>query len=628
MTFGRDPATQPGPIGRWSQDLTGELPTGPTTVPKQLRFPAIVREATLWAASAPADAWTRRSNIDSLIADLHATLSVTGAAFQTTIASAATSLISALDAVARANLPQRHPLVPAVAAAGQQLSQHLTRADVRAAAWDDLVTAARTEPSDLDAVRDAAGLLTALLDEAGIDPSNLFNRIRMQLRPPPGLTRTRVPEIAGPDTSEQDRIESCRSSVVAPPIEKHCVVWLTYGDARLSGDGQVGPVTFYESDWAVPNAQRPDGQDFPNRSELQHILEHAVELRDRDYTAGRVYEVLARVDLGHRVAYRAIEDAAAIVDTILGVVVNRTGAPAWQREHFSCLVTDGVIGSTQSGPHGRLDWIEPDHYGQNATADALSKYAHELGALFTARSLPPDVTEALRLIKEARQVDSRENHLHRTATIAEQTVIVLQASAVEHIGTYADVTNSEHDTGLLAAWPLARWQQDVAEAIGWCLQGRGGLDPLFQAVCTSSFGNWSLSAAYEHRVDLAAAAPNLMYQARAVNLFDSIRNAHACATMVDEYTTEAALLNERLKRTRNSLVHGNPVTLDTVTSVRELSRYKTDAALEAVIHSITNDQPLGTLLHQRNVRYTSMRHQLTTGKSMYEQWRAAPGTPN
>src|ERR1700722_16506623 len=101
---------------------------------------------------------------------------------------------------------------------------------------------------------------------------------------------------------------------------------------------------------------------------------------------------------------------------------------------------------------GRVGSGWHDHYGQNGTADALAKYGPELGALLQAGPLPPYEAEALRLVGEAGQVDSRENALHGSATIAEQTVVVLQATAVEHIASYADVSDGDHTEALLAAW--------------------------------------------------------------------------------------------------------------------------------------------------------------------------------
>lgn len=97
------------------------------------------------------------------------------------------------------------------------------------------------------------------------------------------------------------------------------------------------------------------------------------------------------------------------------------------------------------------------------------------------------------MVGEASQMDSRENALHGWATIAEQTVVVLQATAVEHIASYADVSDGEHTEAMLAG-----------------------------------------------------------------------------------FAAEAQLVDERLRRTRNALVHGNPVTIEMVASIRELSRPHTE----------------------------------------------------
>src|SRR3982751_5395369 len=58
--------------------------------------------------------------------------------------------------------------------------------------------------------------------------------------------------------------------------------------------------------------------------------------------------------------------------------------------------------------------VRKPHYGARGFSDALDEHRTELAALLSHGPLPTDVTEAMRLVGEAGQVDSRENALNGT----------------------------------------------------------------------------------------------------------------------------------------------------------------------------------------------------------------------
>ena len=622
MNSGGGSPLSDGAVSQWVLDLLQELPSrfdSPTT---ELTLSAVIGEAIAWARTAPADAWQRQDNINSLIADAESSLTIAGDRVRREISESSRVFIDSLGALASTGSGHRQALLPAVSSAAGHLLRDLIKPAVRALAWDDLIAAAQESPPDLPRIQCLIRLLVALLQEAKRDPDEAISGLRARLDPSSGLGGEALLEMPSIGTFEEHQISLCRDHIARPPGVGDCVVWLTYDDARLATQVQaVGAVTLYESDWAIPNARSEGGQDSDHRRELLNVIEHWNEVRDQDPQAGRTYQVLARVDLGRRSSYQGFEDAAAIVNTILGVVLNRSGAPSWPRGQHSCLLVDGVVLQTRWGVARRTKSSEPEHYGQNGTATALSDYAKELGDLFASGALPGHLSEALRLIGEAGQVDSREHQLNGIATIAEQTVVVLQASAVEHVGSLAKMKVREHDDCLLAGWPVAQWRRQITEAIGWCLQHRGGLDPLFQAVCLSQFGHWSFTAAYENRADLAAAAPSPTYQHRALVLFESLGDPVACRAMLQEFEAQSELLNARLRRVRNALVHGNPVTEASVGSVRALSRFKADVALELAIQGVAQDKSPKDLFYALITHRDAGIAELTAGVSMNDQWR-------
>jgi len=256
----------------------------------------------------------------------------------------------------------------------------------------------------------------------------------------------------------------------------------------------MGSVTFFEADWCIPNALGPPWQEYPYRDELTRVIAHDHDRGSLDPNAGPRHEVLARVDLGHRPPFGWKEEAAAQVRSVVGLVATRTGAPSWRRAGFSCLMVDGDVGTYSFGPGDEPLFTKPDHYGMNGFADALADYKTELAGLLSNGPLPTDVAEALRLVGEAGQVDSRENTLNGTATIAEQTVIVLQVAAVERLAAYAGMDRDAFASELAAEWALARYHQKLAWAVERCLSGvGGGADPLFHRVVSFPSGRRRLS---------------------------------------------------------------------------------------------------------------------------------------
>lgn len=617
-------ATAPAP---WLADLAAELTLGPAREVLPFTLLTLITETGSWAANAPAGSWARKANAASLAADLTATLDAAGPGLTALLELDLTALAEALATVTASAGGEAKALraaqVKLVSASCVSLLSRLIDPVCRRAVFNDLLARAAEPDPSATVIKNMVEMLATLLDHAGIDPTTALHEAGLNLAQsrwrPPNLELRGYPAT---EVSQAQRRSRASDIVTANAPVAHCVAWLSYGDARLNGENSLGPVTFYEVDWAVSNAQRPDGQDFSHKAEVLTLLEMPSELTDIDYNGPtRPYMVLARVDLDRRVYLRALDDAADMVETVLGVVNNHTGGTPWRREAFSALLVDGDLAGTFSGPHGRLERGEPDHNGQNATADAFGRNAGALGALLTAGALPSSLTQALRLVREAGQVGSREDQLNRIATIDAQSALVLQVCAVEHIAVYAGIAEDKLSQLILAGWPIAAWDRDVRNAINRCMRGLGGMDPLFQAVCRSQFGHWSQSVAYDRREQLLENCSESLHLPDVAALLNSIGDAAAAAAMMEEYTAQAKLLNDRLRRTRNALAHGNPVAMPTVASIRELSRYRTDVSLDAAIAAHIGQRALKDLLRDRARAHERTGRSLVDGISLYQQWQ-------
>lgn len=96
-----------------------------------------------------------------------------------------------------------------------------------------------------------------------------------------------------------------------------------------------------------------------------------------------------------------------MIRVLLRIASNRSRGTAWQRTGSACLLVDGHIArSTVSAGPSVPD--EVDHYGQNIMADALAESGPKIAEGLSRTEMPPDLADALRLVGEASDVDSRD----------------------------------------------------------------------------------------------------------------------------------------------------------------------------------------------------------------------------
>ena len=612
----------PSDDGSWRAALAAALPSG-FAKPPSFTLYSVAAEVCDWVDRAPSSAWARRDNARSMRADVEVGLSVCGMAVQGQFQPLGAALTEGLDRVADGRSVDRGADVASLGAVSHQAKDLLRSPKLRVAAWRDLADAARADHPDITVIESRIALLNAMLIGAGLDPGERFGRLAGVLNSS-AATSTNNLDAVPPGWADLQRLEAVDALLREPPATGHCVAWLTFAAARLPDFVlEMGPVTFLDADWCIPNALGPPWQQYQYREELTRVIAHDHDRGTLDPNAGPRHEVLARVDLGDRPPFDWEEEAAAQVRSVVGLMAIRTGAPSWRRAGFSCLVLDGEVVTYSLGPGDEPSFTEPDHYGMNGFAEALGDYRTELAGLLSSGPLPTDVAEALRLIGEAGQVDSRENALNGTATIAEQTAIVLQVAAVERLAAYTEMAGNALVSLIAADWALARYHQDLAWAVERCLSGvSGGGDPLLHRVASFSSGHRRLSfvAAFDVRDQLMAACSGRFERARAQTLLESIGEADAASRILASFEAEADVLKGRLNRCRNALMHGNPVTLESVRSVRDFSRFIISAALNDAIRSVAERRPVTDLLEARTHRRRATLDRLQCGRSFQETW--------
>jgi hypothetical protein len=534
--------------------------------------------------------------------------------------------MEALDRVAVGHKVNRGADVASLGVASHRAKALLRSSPTRVAAWQDLADAARADRPNITVIEPRIALLNAMLVGAGVAPGERFGRLT-QVLSPLKATSARDPGAVPPGWTDAQRLTAADALVYEAAATGHCVAWLAFAAARLPEFVlEMGPVTFFDADWCIPNALGPPWQEYRYRDELTRVIAHDHDRGTFDPNAGPRHEVLARVDLGHRPSFGWREQAEAQVRSVVGLVTIRTGAPSWRRAGFSCLVVDGEVGTYSFGPGDQPLFTEPDHYGMNGFANALEEHRTELAGLLSSGPLPTDIAEALRLVGEAGQVDSRENALNGSATIAEQSTIVLQVAALERLAAYTGMDIDPFASEMAADWPLARYHQNLAWAVEQCLSGvGGGGDPLFHQVVSFPSGRRRLSfvAAYDVRDQLIAACRGRFERARAETLLESIGDADTASQLLDSFTAEAGVLKGRLSRCRNALMHGNPVALESVQSVPGFSRFIVGTALDNSIRSIAEGRAVADLLKASDYRRRATLDALQSGTSIGDIWRTA-----
>lgn len=612
-------------MSSWSTALASVLPgvLGRSTA---FSLYSSVAEVGEWAGRAPASAWTK-GNARSLGADLKSEFFKCGPRVRTQVDQSVVAVTRRLERFADGTASDRTAEVDTLGGAARQAKAQLQSDPLRVAAWQDLLEAAQSDQPDSTVIEHRITLLDALLVGAGVPAGHRFQQLAEVLASTPSpseIAPRRVAELPPSPTSRLDdhHLDAAEALLREPPPEGHCVAWLTFAAARLPTFVMaIGPVTFFDSDWCIPNALEPSGQEFEYRDELAQVLARdAFGGTTRSAGAAPLREVLARVDLGRRPLHGWEEEAEERVRVIVGLVRTRTGAPSWRRGRSSYLLVDGDVRSSSFGPGDDPLFPGPDYYGMDDFAQALESYKAELTDLLLSGPLPADVAEALRLIGEAAQVDSRENALNGSATIAEQTVLVLQFAAVERLAAFSRMKSEDFALELAAGWAIARYHQSLAWAVDVCLAGLGGgADPLWRQVGAFS-GRRRFLKAFEVRDGLLLACQDKFKRARAQVLLYSIGDVDASTKLLDSFDKEAVVLGDRLRRCRNGLMHGNPVALESVRSVRAFSLFVVGAGEDVVTGSLAQRRPVADLLDDRRALRVLTRVELGQGTSFADAW--------
>lgn len=593
-------------------------------------LPVVIEEVSNWIRFAGEESWDRGENRKSLVRDLDLANLAVGTLLRRVLSPELHAYKLGISNPIAADKKARPEARTEALARGTELIGKLCSPKAITATWNDLIGLARQGTADSRDLRSIVDLLRAQLDVAGHDAKVLLRRIVQVLLQ---MEHERTDITSSEDgTLERhlkepldvaDRLQASDGLLSKLPETGSCVVWLGYRHGRVDNPVPAGDVTFLDAGWSIPNAALDDGQDFEYRDELSLLTKAGVY--KYTYETGTIAPevgLLVRVDLGRRVARGAKEDAIAIADALLDLVIWRSGGLRPIGDHAT-LILDG---------RGRSSWSwssvrgpdSADYRGMNITSDAIRDFAPDIGEAWAKRTMPDLLIEAVRASTESDSTRSREALLGLPGKAQDRTVVVLQDQIVDYIAMHARVERKILESATKQEWMHERWWAEVNRAAQICLYGGGGpqrsaeVENLRREMFHSTSERSLLASLVRHEADLIRLCPVESERSYVTTRLRSITSAQGYLSLRSNYDKDWDTLTSRWHRVRNGIAHGNPVRTEMLESVLEISRYVSSDALGVALRAFTDNTEVVTLLKEREVNAIRRNEALLQGTSIVD----------
>jgi hypothetical protein len=418
-----------------------------------------------------------------------------------------------------------------------------------------------------------------------------------------------------------DRLQAVEKLLAMLPASGNCIVWLGYRHGRVDDTVSAGKVTFLDAAWSVPNAAIEEGQDFQYRPELK-LLTDAGRYKYTHETGLIAPEVglLIRVDLGNRRVSGAMEDALALAEALLDLVIWRRWGLRPIGDEAS-LIVDGRVASDWS-------WNSPpgpdfdDYYGKNITSNAIRDFAPEIGEAWAERRMPDLLVEAVRTSTESDSNRSRESFLGLPGKSQDRTVVVLQDQVVEYLSMHARVERKALEFATKQEWTHDKWWAEVDRAVHICLYNGPGsvnsaeIEGLRREFHSSTSEKSRIASLIRHSSGLTRLCSVESERSYVTTRLNSITSAQAYLLLGSQYDKEWETLISRWHRVRNAIAHGNPVKTRMLKSVLAISRYASSDALGVALRAFTDNVEVRTILTERETNSSRRGDRLRRGASI------------
>lgn len=503
------------------------------------------------------------------------------------------------------------------------------------AAFDDLVETVRDATSsperliarlrilesalavDGRSLRSEGRLLAGVLDNAAMDVAVAGHHLHDTPLPMP-LTELSNRDSAGLPAAE--RIALCHALLQDERPAGRQVVWLVYGNARCAESWliELGPITFFDGPalLGAVDAVR-EGNSGP-RDYLPPELWTEAELSDpqhRQYTWPRDVEqwVAVRIDLGDRRLADPVRTAWEQVDALVQVAGFHGNGTSWERFSGYQVVIDGQgRGSSPFGPpfdHGPLI---------DRTDEQLLRLAPRL-----ADRLP--VTDPLlaELLRTSALVHDREES-------DDPTTLLQDVRAIELVASRCDVSWPRLLSGYRATGMVRRRAVlEVYNAV-WTIAGSHELTSLIDGIPSPTELQRSIpgehrrhelriDVAFEALLDLANRLPAHHAAGRRMRtLAAHLASPRALARWIDDSIADYGRRVNRLKRCRDALMHGGPISPYVAATVQPFANREAQAVVATALEAVLEGRTVPQFYDELRDQHQAWRDTIGSAPSVFE----------
>ncbi len=621
-------ATDPTPPPTWVDEFSEAM----TSPDRRWSEPDVL---DLVAAAADMDAWLHdprrytgmhQQGWTSAVDDLHTAAGLIGPRLH---AALGLDLTTALSATAGLPGSDPTPARPAAQAALAALCARWTDPAVLEAAWSDVADACRDPQTPIETVaarRDLFWQLVRAADRNTQEFGRLLAGVLDDNALVVGMARVRLGDIPNPGPgawprphqpaglAESDRIGLCRRLLATPPTPADHVVWVAFDRASLDGTTQtVGPISFYRGAWVRATLEH----NGPGRNQLPDELTNPDSpLRPPDLPEGdRI--VLARVALSTGVFPDAPRVAAEQAQAVVTVASVRAGDRYWRPLDGYIHATDGRVTAWSSFglPFHRAD-VAPD---LDRTADELGTLAATLGSHLPVAD--PALSETIDALG---WWQSATDQPPLASIVLDVRVLELVAARVTNSAWYAYLDSYHRDS-----WIYSRIISTLQSVVFAAMRGYHvvppSAHPQLAALKATLFESTSADRHIFHADRALAALPTLatiwpvhdhlgrQLHTLAAHLSSPAALEGWCRALADRWTRARA----RLRRVRNALAHGGPLT-SAADTVDRLAHQRAGSALSFTLEALLDGRDAAQAHEDARNRMTAWRNGVSGAASVHD----------
>jgi hypothetical protein len=604
--------------GSWMEVVAQVLPPG-HQAPPPFTLGEAVQELSTWTSSARTESWRKRD--DSLRDDVLFLLTRTGPRVRARVE----------DLVTRATTRETPRAV--VNDAARSFVDQWTEHDTVLSGFRDLCARAAQGNATTADLRPLAEIVASQQGARSRQSWNVLHEVAALLGPNDVGVGRRGFYPGGrelEDASPAIRLKAAEGRLTAESRKGHVVVWLLYERAVSPFRLVAGPITFLRADWTVPNASREDGKMFPERDELRALLKEAFWLQElnNELETTTKRHVLVRVDLGHRSTLGAQEEAERLVEAILafGVIF---GGVSWLAEGSGSVMLDGQpMGESRRA--GRGDTSKDDSYGMGAMSEILEELAGNVADALAARGLTDELIEAAGALREASLTDHRDVIFHGERAVTPRIATALEDHALELVASAGGISSVTLSKGLRIIEAEYQFTQYLLALLMAPFDGRrarfgrSSEASELERSCTS-YRNGVRVVSIEAVVEHAAAIDALQMSELARVDFRQGITLVTDASCEDEVRQrvdrETEVVWGRLRRIRNSVTHGNPLTPSALASIRPVSERTSREALQIALSAFARDELIASNIARIVKDREGDRQALQAGESYVSRYK-------